>query len=57
MPFMWQFWMRTPWKGRMAIFDRSWYSRAVAECLDGGKCKALPQDLIVDINQFRKVAH
>lgn len=55
MPFMWQFWMRTPWKGRMAIFDRSWYSRAVAECLDGGKCKALPQDLIVDINNFEKV--
>ena len=39
----------------MAIFDRSWYSRAVAECLDGGKCKALPQDLIADINNFEKL--
>ena len=55
MPFMWQFWMRTPWKGRMAIFDRSWYSRAVAECLGGGKCKALPQDMVVEINNFEKL--
>lgn len=30
-PFLWRFWLRTPTAGRMAIFDRSWYSRMVAE--------------------------
>ncbi len=55
MPFMWRFWMRTPWKGRIAIFDRSWYSRAVTECLDQGKCKAPPKDMIKDINRFEKL--
>jgi polyphosphate:AMP phosphotransferase len=55
MPFMWRFWMRTPWKGNIAIFDRSWYSRAVAECLDESKCKSLPQDLIEDINRFEEM--
>jgi polyphosphate:AMP phosphotransferase len=52
MPFMWRFWMLAPWKGSIAILDRSWYSRAVAECLGEGKCKALPQDIMGDINRF-----
>jgi polyphosphate:AMP phosphotransferase len=26
-PFLWRFWIRTPKKGRIAIFDRSWYIR------------------------------
>jgi polyphosphate:AMP phosphotransferase len=55
MPFMWRFWMKTPWKGQIAVFDRSWYSRAVTECLGEGKCKALPQEIIRDINGFEKV--
>jgi len=55
MPFMWRFWMRTPWKGQLAVFDRSWYSRALAECLEEGKCKALPSDVIDEINRFEKV--
>lgn len=55
MPFMWRFWMRTPWKGQIAIFDRSWYSRAVTECLDEGKCKALPQDVIDGIVHFERL--
>ena len=54
MPFMWRFWMRAPWKGSIAVFDRSWYSRAVIECLDEGKCKALPQDLISEIVRFER---
>lgn len=55
MPFIWRFWMRAPWKGSIAIFDRSWYSRAVTECLDGSKCKALPQETIEDINRFEEL--
>jgi polyphosphate:AMP phosphotransferase len=30
-PFLWRFWLRTPPKGRIAIFDRSWYGRVLVE--------------------------
>ncbi|MGA2699432.1 MAG: phosphate--AMP phosphotransferase, partial [Methanoregula sp.] len=29
-PFMWRFWIRMPPKGRIALFARSWYSRAIS---------------------------
>jgi len=29
-PFMWRFWIRLPPRGRMALFARSWYSRAIS---------------------------
>ena len=53
-PFLWRFWIRTPTKGRIAIFDRSWYSRTVAECLDNGKCKHPPAHLVKEIIEFEK---
>jgi polyphosphate kinase 2 (PPK2 family) len=28
-PFLWRFWIKTPEKGRVAIFDRSWYGRVL----------------------------
>lgn len=28
-PFLWRFWIKTPAKGRIALFDCSWYSRLV----------------------------
>src|SRR5205823_2536665 len=30
-PFLWRFWQLTPTKGRIAIFDRSWNRRVVAD--------------------------
>ncbi len=30
-PFLWRFWTRTPARGRIAIFDRSWYRRVLLE--------------------------
>ena len=33
-PFMWRFWTKTPAKGRMHIFDRSWYRRVITEQMD-----------------------
>jgi len=30
-PFLWRFWIRTPPRGRIALFARSWYSRAISE--------------------------
>lgn len=34
-PFMWRFWVRSPAKGQMVVFDRSWYSRALKAGRDG----------------------
>ena len=28
-PFLWRFWIKTPEKGRVGIFDRSWYGRVL----------------------------
>ena len=30
-PFMWRFWTKTPPSGRIHIFDKSWYERALLE--------------------------
>ena len=33
-PFLWNFWIKTPAKGRIAIFDRSWHRTLLPESLD-----------------------
>lgn len=33
-PFLWRFWTKTPAKGRIHIFDRSWYRRVINEPID-----------------------
>lgn len=30
-PYLWRFWRRVPDRGRIAIFDRSWYGRVLVE--------------------------
>lgn len=30
-PFMWRFWTKTPERGRIAIYDTSWYRKVLAE--------------------------
>ncbi len=34
-PFLWRFWTKTPAKGRMHLFDRSWYNRVLKDRMDG----------------------
>lgn len=34
-PFLWRFWTKTPAKGRIAIFDRSWYRKVLNDRFDG----------------------
>lgn len=34
-PFLWCFWTKTPEKGRIAIFDRSWYRKVLVDRFDG----------------------
>ncbi|MBN1352002.1 phosphate--AMP phosphotransferase [candidate division KSB1 bacterium] len=33
-PFLWRFWRNTPEKGKIAIFDRSWYGRVLVARID-----------------------
>ncbi len=33
-PFLWRFWTKTPERGRIAIFDRSWYGRVLVGRVD-----------------------
>ncbi len=33
-PFLWRFWIKTPAKGQIAIFDRSWYGKVLVERVD-----------------------
>jgi len=50
-PYLWRFWQRTPAKGRIHIFDRSWY-RALIRGSDADDAQlANPED---DIKSFEK---
>ena len=33
-PFLWRFWTKTPEKGRIAIFDGSWYRQVLIDRFD-----------------------
>ena len=39
-PFLWRFWTKTPERGRIHIFDRSWYRRVITEQMDHPKNRA-----------------
>lgn len=41
-PFLWRFWTRIPEKGRLHIFDRSWYRKVITEQMD----KPVSDDLL-----------
>ncbi|TVQ97866.1 MAG: polyphosphate:AMP phosphotransferase [Deltaproteobacteria bacterium] len=34
-PWLWRFWRRLPRRGRVVIFDRSWYGRVLVERVEG----------------------
>ncbi len=34
-PFLWRYWTKTPAKGRIAVFDRSWYRSVLVDRFDG----------------------
>ena len=34
-PYLWRFWRHAPRRGRLAIFDRSWYGRVLVEQVEG----------------------
>jgi polyphosphate:AMP phosphotransferase len=34
-PYLWRFWRQVPRRGRIALFDRSWYGRVLVERVEG----------------------
>ena len=53
-PFMWRFWTKTPARGRIAIFDGSWYRRVLIDRFEKRtKAKDLPA-AFHSINSFEQ---
>jgi polyphosphate:AMP phosphotransferase len=52
--FLLRFWAMIPVKGKIAIFDRSWYSRAILEGYVEGKSEAKLESCLEGINYFER---
>jgi polyphosphate kinase 2 (PPK2 family) len=53
-PFLWRFWTKTPERGRIAIFDRSWYGGVLVERVDRLARKKEWQRRYGEINAFER---
>ncbi|MFZ0005088.1 MAG: polyphosphate:AMP phosphotransferase [Methanoregula sp.] len=53
-PLLWRFWNRVPPKGGIAIFDRSWYSRALAETTKHPAWEKRVDKAIQSFNRFER---
>lgn len=53
-PFLWRFWTKTPAKGRIHLFDRSWYQRVMRERFDKITTKHQLQNAFDEIVNFEK---
>lgn len=53
-PFLWRFWNKTPEKGRIAIFDGSWYGKLLVERYEKKTHKKDIPGVLEDIENFEK---
>ena len=53
-PFLWRFWTKTPAKGEMVIFDRSWYRKVLIDRFDKITPKEQLPDDFNEINAFER---
>ena len=53
-PFLWRFWIKTPGRGQIAIFDRSWYGRVLVERMDKLCKKSEWKRAYEEIDQFER---
>jgi polyphosphate:AMP phosphotransferase len=51
---MWRFWIKTPARGRISLFARSWYSRMLAEKITGIRWKRELQNAIQSARVFER---
>lgn len=52
--FFWRFWIRTPEKGRIALFDRGWYSRTLLDRMDIHRGERVDEDILLEIQHFEQ---
>ncbi|RXA17591.1 polyphosphate:AMP phosphotransferase [Methanosarcina sp. MSH10X1] len=53
-PFIVRFWSRIPVRGKIGVFDRSWYSRSITECLGEEKSERRMEKCLEEINYFER---
>ena len=51
-PYLWRFWRHMPRKGRVSIFDRSWYGRVLVERVEGFATEPEWRRAYSEINDF-----
>lgn len=51
-PYLWRFWRHIPRRGRLVMFDRSWYGRVLVERIEGFCAKADWMRAYSEINDF-----
>jgi polyphosphate:AMP phosphotransferase len=51
-PYLWRFWRHIPRKGRLTVFDRSWYGRVLVERVEGFCSEADWMRAYSEINDF-----
>ncbi len=57
-PYLWRFWRNVPKRGRITIFDRSWYGRVLVERVEGYAKRSAWQRAYQEINEFeQKLVH
>lgn len=53
-PYLWRFWRHLPRRGRVTIYDRSWYGRVLVERLEGFAKAEEWQRAFTEINDFEE---
>jgi polyphosphate:AMP phosphotransferase len=53
-PYLWRFWRHVPRKGRVTIYDRSWYGRVLVERIEGFCAEADWMRAYAEINDFEE---
>jgi polyphosphate kinase 2 (PPK2 family) len=54
-PWLWRFWLKTPNRGEMVIFDHSWYGRVMEERVEGTTPEQLWREAYRDIVEFERM--
>lgn len=53
-PFLWRFWTHTPERGRITVFNRSWYRRLLDDRVDGAVRKTELEHSFEDVRAFER---
>jgi AMP-polyphosphate phosphotransferase len=53
-PYLWRFWRHLPRKGRITIYDRTWYGRVLVERIEGFCAEADWMRAYPEINDFEE---